>query len=450
MRTGGIRPRLTLLTTLSVLAAMTLGILAVVLVLHRSLQYSLVDRTRTQASTVATLVAGQGPAALRAGNSRGLIDGAEVQVRDEAGRLVFSSGSMTPVSASRPAPGRFVVAGTRSLPTFDEDDHPLVVATAATGARGTYTVYVARSTLAQHEAVVSLARIMLVGLPMLLAFTAIVAWWLVGTSLRPVEAIRRKTADITSGNLNERVPVPVPHDEVYALAVTMNAMLERLDASARAQNRFVADASHELRSPLTTLRGAAQLGRRHGAREWHELLPLVETESERLDRLVDDLLMLSKTQDRGSVPMDVQDVDLDDLLSIEARRLRTATGRRVTASVTPVRITGDPQLLGQVLRNLGENAARAARSRVDLHAELDGDVAVLTVSDDGAGIPPADRDRVFDRFVRLDEARSRDAGGSGLGLAIVAEIVHAHGGTVEVTTSPALGGAAFVVTLPTG
>lgn len=450
---SGIRPRLAIVTALSVLLAMLVVILGVALVLHKTLQDALVERLETQAETIGTVFAQQGDEGLKSDDAHELLEHANVQVIGAGDRLKFTNTVSTPLSTLRPEVEDHEVEGTRPLPPLSRTLRPVTAAITIPDSEddtedGPYTILASSEPSEQQEAVENVVRILLAGTPLLMLLAAAATWWLVGTSLQPVEAIRRKTAEITGGRLDQRVPVPPTHDEVHALATTMNAMLERLDSSAQTQKRFVADASHELRSPLATVRGAAQLGQRHGKDEWFELLPMVAEESARLDRLVEDLLTLSKVDDRGSLPLHIQDVDVEDLLAIEADRLRTATGKTVTSTITPVRIEGDPQLLSRVLRNLGENAARAAHSRVELSACEINDHAVVTVADDGPGIPDADRERVFDRFVRLDDARSRDGGGSGLGLAIVADIVRAHGGAVAVQRSPSLGGASLTVSLP--
>ncbi|MCK6079472.1 HAMP domain-containing histidine kinase [Microbacterium sp. EYE_5] len=282
----------------------------------------------------------------------------------------------------------------------------------------------------------------------LLVFVVVagVTWWVVGRALRPVERIRREVDDITADRLDRRVAEPASGDEIAALATTMNRMLERLDASATAQRRFVSDASHELRSPLATMRQHAELARAHpDATTLDDLADVVSDEGLRMQDLVDSLLVLTRLdetalQRRGTV-------DLDDLALAEASRLRAAGVAVDATKVGAAQVAGDERLLGRVVRNLADNAARHAASRVAFGVRVDGAQAVLTVDDDGTGVPEAERERVFERFVRLDEGRARDAGGSGLGLAIVAGVVRASGGTVAVTDSP-LGGARFEVRLP--
>jgi signal transduction histidine kinase len=210
----------------------------------------------------------------------------------------------------------------------------------------------------------------------------------------------------------------------------MNEMLARLEAAQRSQRRFVADASHELRSPVATLRAASEVWARSGG-TLEEFTALVGSESGRLETLVGDLLALARA-DEGRLVGEPQEVDLDEVVEVETARLRAVSGLTVDVTTTPVRVLGDPLALARALRNLTDNAVRHARSLVGLEVWQDGDFAVLRVRDDGPGIPAAERERVLQRFVRLDESRQRGSGGTGLGLAIVAETAQAHGGWVLV------------------
>jgi signal transduction histidine kinase len=266
-------------------------------------------------------------------------------------------------------------------------------------------------------------------------------------ALAPVERIRREVEQITGDRLDRRVPEPRARDEIHRLALTMNQMLGRLQDSRHRQQQFVADASHELRSPLASIRQGAEVARAHpGALPEGELADAVLEESGRMQRLVEQLLLLTRA-DEGAVVRTLQDVDLDDLALTEARRVRRKGLDVDTTGVSAGRVRGDTTSLAQVVRNLVDNAARHADRSVTVTVREVADAVELSVEDDGPGIPEDQRERVFERFVRLDEARARDAGGSGLGLAIVKEIVTAHGGTVAVS-SARLGGASFVVRLP--
>ncbi len=281
------------------------------------------------------------------------------------------------------------------------------------------------------------------GIPLLILVAGAATYLFSGRALRPVEAMRAQVAEMTEKDLGQRVPVPPSRDEVGRLAETMNGMLARLQDAQGVQRRFVADASHELRSPLATIATGLEL-MQNGTVDGSTVVAL-RGETARLNKLVEALILLARADERGLQPRR-EEVDLDEVAELE--RGRPADGAVVAeVRAVPVRVVGDRGQLARVVRNLVDNARRHARSRVLVTVARDGDTAVLEVSDDGPGVPPADRARVFERFVRLDDARARSDGGSGLGLAIVAEVVAAHGGTVEVTDGPA-GGALFRVRIP--
>ena len=241
--------------------------------------------------------------------------------------------------------------------------------------------------------------------------------------------------------------MPDGDDEIPRLAVTLNEMLDRVDDATKLQRQFVSDASHELRSPLAALRQLAEVARDYpGAVGQETLAADVLAEERRMEDLVTSLLILARVDDGPATSATPS--DLDDLVLEQARRLRVPGGPRIDVSgVSAGQVMGDQVLLTQVVANLLSNALRHAEAVVSVSLHEYGDQVVLTVDDDGNGIPEADRVRVFQRFVRLDEARTRDGGGSGLGLAIVHKVVEELGGRVEVRSSDH-GGARFVVALP--
>jgi signal transduction histidine kinase len=301
-----------------------------------------------------------------------------------------------------------------------------------------YTVVVGEGTATIASTVWAVIVALAIAAPVVILVSGVATYVLVHRSMRSVDDIRSRVADITTSDLAERVPVPESRDEIAALAVTMNEMLARIQAGHEAQKRFVGDASHELRSPLTTIISALEVAVAHpevlsadvaGDLVTTTLMP----EALRMKVLIEDLLLLARADERG---LDIarEDVDLDDLVAEELERLRRDTALEVQGDLEPLRLTGDPVALSRVLRNLLNNAARHAVSRVAVSVRRSPDGVRVEVVDDGPGIPPGDRERVFDRFVRLDADRSRSAGGSGLGLAIVREIVLAHGGQVSVGT----------------
>lgn len=313
--------------------------------------------------------------------------------------------------------------------------------------RGPVTIFVAVDVESVDDAMSTFVRYGVVALVLMTLAVGGVCWLVIGRTLAPVDAISRQAEHITGRRLDERVPEPRPHDEIRRLARTINDMLARLELSARQQDRFVADAAHELRTPLATLRLRLEtaLDRADPVSD-EELLPDLLGETLRLGSLVDELLLLARS-DAGRLAAQVEPVDLDDVVtsvvaSTQDRRVAVREGE-----MQPVQVLGEPALLEQVVRNLVENAVRHARAEVDVSLTASPASAVITVDDDGPGIPPDARSEVFERFVRLDDSRARDQGGVGLGLAIVDEIVRLHDGTVEISKSPRAG-ARFRVLLP--
>ncbi|MFI1353551.1 sensor histidine kinase [Streptomyces sp. NPDC020898] len=308
--------------------------------------------------------------------------------------------------------------------------------------RGELTVYAGASLDAEQSAVSSATTVMLIGFPLLLGVVAGVTWLVTRRALRPVEGIRAEMAAITaSEDLTRRVPVPDTHDEVARLARTTNETLAALETSVERQRRFVADASHELRSPIASLRTQLEVGAAHP-----ELLDVdgAVEDTVRLQHLAADLLLLARL-DAGERPVDAR-CDLAALAREQAAQ-RAGAGVSAETPEAAVEVTGSRGQLARVLGNLLDNGLRHARSAVTVGVRRDGQWAVLEVADDGDGVPEADRERVFERFVRLDDARSRDDGGAGLGLAIARDVAVRHGGTLTVRET-ATGGALFELRLP--
>jgi signal transduction histidine kinase len=370
----------------------------------------------------------------------------EVQLIDPHGAVVRRSDSApdTPLVAVGKI-GDTLIKG--MSPDFSNDADMRISARTVNSPHGRFAILVAGGDEAVYSTVKTAAILLLLAAPIVMGVAGIATYRLVRRSLRSVDAIRTQVAAISTSDLAERVPVPSGRDEITALAVTMNDMLARIEAGHAAQRRFVGDASHELRSPLTAIISALDVAVAHPdlldielARE--TLVP----EAQRMRTLVEDLLLLARADERGLV-LHRDHVRLDELAVSELARLRRTCAHTTHIHADEVEVFGDGPALLRVLRNLLENAARHAFSLVEVAVTDNHDFAVLTVSDDGPGIPPADRLRVFDRFVRLDTARSRAGGGTGLGLSIAAEIVAAHGGTI--TTSDRQGGGTVVtVQLP--
>jgi signal transduction histidine kinase len=271
----------------------------------------------------------------------------------------------------------------------------------------------------------------------------VLAWFVVGRALRPVHDVTRQLASIGSDSLHERVPVPPSADEVEELAATMNSMLDRLESATLVSRQLVSDASHELRTPIAVLRTELEVARRDPTTDWEAVSLGMLDEVERLQGLVDDLLLLARANERG---MQAEPVDVVDVVTqVAARRRRVPVTVEVTGE--PV-VEADEVALRRAIDHVLANAARHAASEVRLTVCEVGGSLEVRIDDDGAGIAEADRERVLERFVRLDEGRARDSGGSGLGLAVANDVVTAHGGTVRIGRSASLGGASVTLTVP--
>ncbi len=494
-RLATVRVRTTALATAVVAVALVAGGIALVVTLRITLTHGVERTARQQAQAAAEVVAAGGTPGLVSGSD----DDAVAQVLDEEGRVVAESRAITEDVDADPtdpetsgedegegengdgegggggatteggeplAPG--LAPGHQATVTLPGDgERFLAIAAAVPGADGTGegrdgdngteagegTVVVAATLESVDESTGIVAGLLAAGIPALLVIVAATTWVVVGWALAPVDAIRAAADAVTPEDLGRRVPQPATGDEVARLAATVNRMLDGLEAAQARQRRFVADASHELRSPIAAIRQHSEVAQAHPDRATaRALAAAVLPEALRLQGLVDDLLVLSRA-DEGALVTSVRPVDLDDIVLAEARRVTETTDLRVDASaVSAGPVAGDPDALARLVRNLVDNAARHAATAVTLRlGEEDGQVGAervrLVVGDDGPGIPAAERERVFERFVRLDDARARDAGGSGLGLAIVAAIVAAHGGRVRVGEGPS-GGAEVEVTLP--
>jgi signal transduction histidine kinase len=470
---GSVRARATLGATLVVAVALVAAGTAVLL----SLRSNLTAEAGTQAERSARAVASELAARTPYGGLSGLDgDDGPVQIVDEDGKLVAGSEDLERISGTattevkpRPsapgddddddsedsddsgeagdsdeslAPGEIGHETTFSngSATIDGDteDYRFAAVEVESPDHGRLTVHAGAPLAAEHSAVRTALTVMLIGFPLLLVVVAAVTWLVTGRALRPVEGIRSEMAAITaSEDLARRVPEPATHDEIARLARTTNETLAALEASVERQRRFVADASHELRSPIASLRTQLEVAAAHP-----ELLDLdgAVEDTVRLQHLAADLLLLARL-DAGERPADAR-VDLSALAREEA------AGRTgVTVDAEPVEVTGSRGQLGRVLANLLDNGRRHARERVTVTVRREGDRAVLTVADDGEGVAEADRERIFERFVRLDAARSRDDGGAGLGLAIARDVAVRHGGTLTAGAAPA-GGALFELRLP--
>ncbi|MEU4290051.1 HAMP domain-containing sensor histidine kinase [Kribbella sp. NPDC026596] len=364
--------------------------------------------------------------------------------RERAVQLASSATTERPSSTSteliqwtdRPGDGQRLASPTTDCVAVEPPGHGEDFAFAAAKLESGGEVIVGRPLVDVLDSTRFVQRVLVVGVPLMMLIVGGVTWVVTGRVLAPVTAIRREADEITASELHRRVPA-TRKDEIGRLGTTMNRMLDRLQRSQESQQRFVSDASHELRSPIAAIRQHAEVAQAHPDRTTvDELATTVRAEGLRMEHLVDDLLLLARSDEKHADSPGMP-VDLDDLLFAEAGRLRSATNLTIgTAGVSAGQVRGDEAALARMIHNLADNAARHARTEITFGLTESGGAVVLTVSDDGPGIPPDDQTRVFDRFVRLDPARTRDTrdtGGAGLGLAIVAEVIERHHGTIRIT-----------------
>lgn len=443
--TGSVRFRITAIAALTVLGVLAAGAISLTIVQHRLLLEGFDDTLSQRADDMSAFVRADRVEDVLAGGS---VEELIAQVLGPDGEVLAAS----PLLAGRPALADPLATGREAIDTIGdigvEDGRLRVLARGVESPSGPVTVVVADDLEDIDRATVILAWSLAIAVPTLTALFAVLIWWLVGRTLRPVEAIRSRVASVDATDLHQRVPEPPGDDEIAQLARTMNGMLDRIDTATTRQQRFVADASHELRSPLTRMRTELEVDLlRPDAAEWRTTHRSLLEETGKMQHLVDDLLHLARS-DAGAAALRDLAVDLDDIVLREAQRLRAETDLAIdTSAISAAQVRGDPDQLARAVRNVADNAARHARSRVSFSvAERDGS-AVVAVTDDGEGIASELHDIVFERFARLDEARTSAQGGSGLGLAITRDIVVRHGGTV--TIDPTHGpGARFVIALP--
>jgi len=443
-----LRVRMIILTTVVVTAVVAAGGVLIGMSVRGELLDSADEAARSWAAELVSKVesAGTVPSALPA--VQGDEDAAVQVVQD--GRVLAATENLDGAAAldlpTQPVGGSQM---------FEVEALPLVEAgpyrVAARGVEtptGTATIFVAIPVEDVYETVGSATRVGTIGLALLVLALCGAMWVVIGRTLAPVEGIRRRAEAISGHHLDHRVPEPVKDDEIGRLARTVNAMLGRLQDSADQQRRFVADAAHELRNPIASLRSQLETARAgNGNGRADPPRPGLMTETLRMQTLVDQLLLLARS-DAGSLPPASRAVDLDDI--VEAAVAAQPEHPYVSidlSNVRPVQVIGHGDLLEQVVRNLVDNAVHYAATRIEVALSAEEPHAVLTVDDDGPGVPEQRRGDVFGRFMRLDHSRDRGGGGVGLGLAIVADIVASHEGTVEVLHSP-LGGARFRVRLP--
>jgi signal transduction histidine kinase len=442
---SSLRLRLTVAGMVLAAAIFTVGGTIMIIFYHRSLTDSVRRTVAQTAGEVAAQITSSGrmpdpiPMPVAPGVPR-------VQILDDRDHVI----SGDPASAARPAMFRLAPGLTRQQavvrrPSLLDASSAAVSAVRAATPRGPVTVVAVLSLdpagtrtrqAAEFTAGLSAVALVVVGA---------VAWLTAGRTLRPVERMRRQATAITaSGDLSGRLADPGAV-ELARLSGTLNEMLDSLERSVDRQRRFVADAAHELRTPLAGMTAALEVAQRHpdtGETLVNDLL----VGHNRLGRLVNDLLVLAALD--GRAPRRAEPVDLAGVVTdCSRRRVPEGVSLRL-GHLARVFVLGDESQLSRVVSNLVDNALRYASSVVELSVRAERGQAVVTVADDGPGIPVADTKRIWERFVRLGDDRSRASGGSGLGLAMVRELTAAHGGTVSVTSRKPGPGAAFLVCLP--
>jgi len=452
MAADQVRRRVGLRLRVTAVAVLTVGVaLAASAVLLVGLVRSRLD---TAATTAATLRARDVAALAEAGALPTMLalpgeESAFVQVVDDTGAVIASTGNIDgepAVSTAKPS-GTTPLVLTIPIDPLDQADAMRVIALTTTTDAGMVTVYTGESLENADDTTAAVITVLAIGLPLLVVIVAAVTWWAVGRTLRPVRRITRTMADITASDLHRRVPVPDTRDEIGELAVTVNDTLARLDTSVEQQRRFVADASHELRGPLAALRADLEISVTHPERTaWHDVARDTLSDVERLQHLTEDLLLLARLDSHQQRPH--QQVDLAEIAADAASGIRrNDIDVTVLGADSSAILDGDPEQLHRMMRNLVHNAEDHAEHRITITLTKQAATVHLQVTDDGPGIPAEVRDTVFERFVRVDTARTRDTGGTGLGLAIVADVVASHHGSITVTDSDPHG-ATFTVELP--
>jgi len=446
--TASVRTRVTEVAGLALTAAVVLGLVILYLLQVGSSHRTADDQLRTYAAQIEQSArAGAWPRPLPA---FALDANAQAQALDAHGAVLASSRGLEGRGALYTLPAGSDTAVRQKAADAVLAGEVRVVGTRATVDGEPVTIITLTTTDALSQVNETFARLLLVGVPGILLLACATVWLVVGRALRPVERIRRTVTEITAADLFRRVPDPGTGDEVGQLARTMNGMLARLEDSATRQRRFVADASHELRSPLAAIRTTLEVALAHPeAAPWPQIAQRAVRQSERLETLVQELLVLAKGDD-GQLTARQVAVDLAEL--VEHVRSSTATPRVAVeiAACGGAVVTGDREHLDRMVRNILDNAIRYARHKVLISvcvAQAPPGEVRIEIGDDGPGIPAGERERVFDRFVRLDASRDRASGASGLGLAIAREIAAAHGGRITLGEAPG-GGALFAVTLP--
>ncbi|HEY1322533.1 MAG TPA: HAMP domain-containing sensor histidine kinase [Streptosporangiaceae bacterium] len=447
-RRRSLRARLTLATSAGLALALALAAVLLVNALRVSLIRGLDLSARQGAVEVAALIDQNrlpSPVPVAPGTLT-------IQVLDASGRITnVSPGAdrLVPMlpPAQAQAAARSGQARTLSGPPLGM---PSLIRVVAVRAAGQQVVIAAVSYAEVRDSLATLVKVLAIGTPLLFALLALATWLLTGYTLRPIAALRRGAAEVTETGVPRDLPVPPARDEVRSLAVTLNDMLSRLAEAQQRQRDLVSDTAHELRSPIASIRAQLEVALDHpDGLDWAETARDVHADTLRLARLAEDLLLLARLDGQH---LRRKPVDLAAVCEWAAARYATARVPVRADAAGACVVAGDQDALARLLVNLLDNAVRHAASQVCVSVREEGGWAVLTVTDDGPGIPPEEAERVFGRFARLDDARARagedSAGeeGAGLGLAIVRSTAEAHGGSVSL--GDARPGLRAVVRLP--
>jgi signal transduction histidine kinase len=434
-----IRARLTLIFVLAIAVILTFTGIALVNLVHRSL----LSQAANQIDAVmeqTQMGFASAPKAVTHQQVLAMQGDVVVQVTNTAGTRVWAASSAianAPVLAksvvdfsSGSGLGVHYVRSAATSPTLSELSSGQVSSITTKRGQGLIFGYVYGGPI-QHSVRVLLASL-LISFPLLLLMSGGLIWLGIGLALAPVEAIRRRVDAIAAEDLTQRVPVTGGDDEIARMARTVNEMLARLESASRFQQEFVSNASHELRSPLTTLLATTERATADPANaNWPDVADVIMREGRRLDGIIGDLFWLAR-HDEDHLDVESAEIDFDDLLYEEASRVRSMSELNVdTSAVAPTRVLGDPTMIKRMIRNVVDNAMRYAQRELRFDSHYEDDEAVIIVSDDGNGIDVAKSARFFERFTRADAARTRQSGGTGLGLAIVTEIAIRHGGSAR-------------------
>lgn len=442
----GIRIQAAIIAGVTVFIASVVGALFLSATLHNRLQDNFDTTLNTRAIDRASLIAG---GATPADLTTSLVQESLIWIGTTNGQTLASAGKLVLDGAPGGTSTGIRSADLRLIESDGkiESETVRVATVAAKNPQGdTVLISVGAELEAVTDPVSRMRFLLLIGSPALTALVMMLVWLTANRSLRSVEAIRSTATRVHGDNRGERIEVPRTSDEIERLAITVNKMLDRLETHHDRQQQFVGDASHELKSPIANLR--AELDTTVSTDpDWPGTRDRLVVQTDRLAAIISDLLVLAAQDEEAEY--DHETIEFDDLVTEVTEEAVKSSNLNVDVwDMEPATVTGNADHLRRAVRNVVENAVRHANSTVRVEMHRHEGVVEVAISDDGNGIPEADRERVFERFARLDDARARDQGGTGLGLAIARETMERFGGSVRIGDSPS-GGAAVKMVLPT-